>query len=189
MSTNVTTAYISAEEYLRRDRAAWNAKYEWIDGEVREVTGGKRPHSTIIANITRILSNQLLGRPFDTSPGVIKVRVPEGPYYYPDIVVFPDPPTFEDGHEDIIVDPVVAIEVLSPSTERFDRGRKLDDYRRIPTLANYLLVDQFEYRIDHYVRSNDEWDLAIETDPETAVVLSSIDAQLPLTEVYDRILP
>jgi Uma2 family endonuclease len=183
------TTYVTAEEYLERERAAWNSKSEWIDGEVRVMTGAKLAHNTICFTLAGLLFPQLKGRPFLGCPGDMKVRIPDGPYYYPDLVIAPDPPEFEDGREDIVLNPVVVVEVLSPSTEEFDRGRKLDDYRRLPSLRDYLLVDQFEARIDHYVRSGEVWDLAIVTDLAGVVRLPAIGCELPLAEVYDRILP
>lgn len=187
VSTDLTT-YVSPEEYLERERAATNSKSEWVDGEIREMVGAKYAHNLICFNLIGLLYVALKGRPFTANPGDMKIRVPSGPFYYPDIAITPAPPTFEDDREDIVLDPIVVVEVLSPSTEAFDRSRKLDDYRSIPSLRDYVLVDQGEVRIDHYTRVDDGWTMTIVEDLAGTLSLPSIGCELNLVDVYDRVL-
>lgn len=187
MSTNVAT-YISPEEYLDRERAA-ETKSEWIDGEIREMAGGTFRHGLIGGNIYALLWGALKGSPFVPHTSDLRVRIPGGPYYYPDVSVTPYPPKLEDQHRDTLLDPLVLFEVLSSSTESKDRGKKLDDYRRIPTLTNYLLVVQDQFRIDHYRREGGDWQLEIITDRSASLHLPEIGCELPLAEIYDRAIP
>jgi Uma2 family endonuclease len=185
-----TATYVTPEEYLAAERDAANTKHEWIDGETREMTGAKHAHIVIVGNVLALVHGRLKGRSFVPYSNDMKVRIPNEPfYYYPDIAIAPDPPEFEDGHEDIILNPLVVVEVLSPSTEEIDRSEKLDNYRRIPSLVDYLLVEQDECRIDHYSRLADgRWPLAVHRDPGAVVRLDAIGCQLVLREVYDRVL-
>ena len=185
MSTDLAT-YISPEEYLDRERAA-ETKSEWIDGEICEIAGGSSNHELIAGNIHGFLWGVLKRRRFVLYKSDMRVRIPGGPYYYPDVVIAPSPPELEDEHQDTLLNPCVVIEVLSPSTESKDRGKKLDDYRRIRSLTSYLLVAQDQRRVDHYHREGDEWRLEILTEPTVSLHLPEIGCELPLVEIYDRV--
>lgn len=186
MSTNIAT-YISPEEYLDRERAA-ETRSEWIDGEIREMVGGSHRHSTIAWNIAGELRRLLKGRPFSAHQSDMRVRIPDGPYYYPDVTVAPDPPELEDDRKDTLLNPRLIFEVLSPSTEAIDQGTKLDNYRSISTLTDYLLVAQDTPRIDHYHRREDAWRLEIIMEPAASLHLPEIGCELPLAEIYDRVV-
>jgi Uma2 family endonuclease len=192
MATDVITPDVTSigpEEYLAGERDA-QSKHEWIDGEVREMTGASRAHNLIVAALLRIFGNQLVSKPFELYPSDMRVRVPDGPYYYPDVTVAPDPPALEDEHHDTLLNPLVIFEVLSPSTEAIDRGEKLDNYGRIPSLTDYLLVSQDRVRVDHCRREGEGvWRVTIITDPQARLALEGIGCELPLTEIYDRVLP
>lgn len=187
--TPATTEAISPEEYLACERASeW--KHEWIGGDVREMTGGNRSHATIAGNLQGMLWSILKGRPFSAYPSDMRVRIPDGPYYYPDVVVAPDPPRLEDEHRDTLLNPLVVVEVLSPSTESIDRGEKLDNYGRIASVTDYLLVSQDRVRVDHCRREGEGvWRVTIVTDPRARIALEAIGCELPLAEIYDRVLP
>lgn len=187
MATDTTT-HVSPAEYLAAERDPTNdVRHEWIDGETREMTGASQPHGVLTATLTGLLFLALRGTRWVVIPNDLKVRVPDGPYYYPDVVVTPDPPRFEDDRRDIVLDPVVLFEVLSPSTESFDRGEKLDAYRRIPTLTDYVLVDQEVRRISRYARTGDHWELVVVRDDTAVVRLPSIGCELSLADVYERV--
>ena len=109
-------------------------------------------------------------------------------YHYPDIVVVCGMPQFEDAHEDTLLNPTLLIEVLSPSTEAYDRGGKFAHYRKIPTLCEYLLVTQDQPTIERYVRQGDVWILTDATGLEASVPLESIECVLSLRDVYDKVL-
>jgi Uma2 family endonuclease len=187
MSTQ-PTIYLTPEEYLAMERKA-EYKSEYIDGEIVAMTGASRKHNLIAVNIAREISQQLKGRPCETYPSDMRVRIPSTRLYtYPDVVVVCDEPRFEDQHVDTLLNPTLIIEVLSESTELYDRGKKFGFYRTIESLVEYLLVAQDEQRIEKYVRQPDgRWLLSEHRPPEDAVELVSIQCSLALTEVYDKV--
>lgn len=117
-----------------------------------------------------------------------KVRNESGnTYLYPDIVVVCEKPIFHDDGKDVILNPTVILEVLSPSTENYDRGKKFFAYREMPSLKDYLLVSQDEPRIEHYTRHDHQWILSDIYGLKSSLTLTSISCTLPLAEVYDRV--
>lgn len=187
MSTDLAH-HVTAEDYLARERSEPAFRSEWVDGEIREMVGAKFPHNTIAGNIVALLSARLWDEPLVPLPGDMKIRIPGGPYYYPDVCVVPDPPECEDAHEDVVLNPLVVVEVLSPSTESFDRGRKRDDYHTIPSLVDFLIIDQFEARVDHHWRDARTWNTRVLTGLDATVSLTAFHVELSLVDVYHRIL-
>ena len=188
MSTDIAT-YITPKEYLDRERAA-EAKSEWVDGEIREMSGSSRAHNVIAGRILALLWNRLEHQPFEPYSSDMRVRIPNGPYYHPDVSIASLPPTFEEDQlPDTLLNPLVIFEVLSSSTEAIDRGKKLDDYGQIPSLTDYLLVSQDERRVDHCRREGvGLWRVEILTDSAASVRLPEIGCELPLAEIYHRVL-
>lgn len=187
MSTQPTT-YLTPEEYLALERRA-EYKSEYIDGEMVAMTGASRRHNLIAVNLTREISQQLRGRTCEGYTGDMRVRIPSTRLYtYPDVVVVCDEPRFEDDHVDTLLNPTLIIEVLSESTELYDRGKKFSFYRTIESLAEYVLVAQDECRIEHYAKQSDgRWLLSDYRSPEDVVELTSIQCQLTMREVYDKV--
>ena len=179
---------LSPQEYLTFERQS-QRKHEYIDGEVREMVGASRPHNLIAGNIAYAIQSQIRGRPFEVYQSDMRVRIPQGPYYYPDVTVAPSPPELEDEEADTLLNPLVIVEILSPSTRRTDRGEKLDNYRRIPSLTDYLIVAQDRMWIDRYVRDGSEWRLEDFSKADDAVKLEGTGCELPLADVYDRVFP
>jgi Uma2 family endonuclease len=182
--------YYTPEEYLALERQA-EYKSEYINGEIVQMTGTSTAHNEIIWNLTQILGPQIRGRGCKgyINDQRIKVRT-EQVYTYPDLAIVCGEVQVEDTHRDTILNPTLIIEVLSPSTEKYDRGAKFDYYRQIPTLVEYVLIAQDQVRIDHFVREDNRWIFSATTDPGTTVELPSIKCQLPVAEVYsDVILP
>lgn len=179
---------LSPREYLAFERQS-QRKHEYIDGEVREMVGASRPHILIAGNIHGLLWNALRGRPLEVYETDMRVRIPQGPYYYPDVTVAPSPPELEDEEADTLLNPLVIVEILSPSTRRIDRGEKLDNYRRIPSLTDYLIVAQDRLWIDRYVRDGSEWRLEDFSQADDVVPLAGIGCELRLADVYDRLFP
>lgn len=190
MSSQPTT-YITPEEYLAIERAA-EYKSEYISGEIVAMTVASREHNLIIFNLTREISQQLKGRPCEGYSNDMRVRVPSTRLYtYPDLAVVCGEPQFEDDYLDTLLNPTLIIEVLSESTERYDRGKKFGFYRTIESLAEYLLVAQDEHRIEQYTKQPDgRWLLSEYRSTEDVAELASIECQLALKEVYDKfVLP
>lgn len=180
--------YITREEYLTQERAA-EYKSEYLDGEVVAMTGASREHNLIATNIIISLGQQLKGRPCELYPSDMRVFIPAtNKYTYPDVVAVCVEPQFEDSYVDTLLNPVLIIEVLSDSTEAYDRGKKFRDYRSVASLAEYILVSQDESRIEQYRRQADgSWQLTEKRFLEDAVELEAIESRLILRDVYDKV--
>jgi Uma2 family endonuclease len=181
--------WISPEEYLDAERRA-ECKSEYLDGKVYALSGASRKHNLIVVNLVGELRQQLRGRPCEVYPSDMRLRVSEtGLYTYPDVSVVCGEPRLEDRHADILLNPTVLIEVLSASTERYDRGRKAEHYRKIPSLEEYLLLSRTKARAERYRRQGEkDWLLTEIAGLDETVELASIGCRLALREVYDRVL-
>jgi Uma2 family endonuclease len=191
MENNVSTqpkVRITPEEYLELERRS-ETKHEYLNGEVFAMPGVTRQHNLIAVNITVELGMQVIDRPCEVYAIDLRTKVrPTGLYTYPDIAVVCGAPEFEDEREDTLLNPQVIIEVLSDSTESYDRGRKFAHYRAVESLREYLLVSQAECRVERFARQDDSsWIYAETTDPNGAVELTSVACRLTLSRVYHRI--
>jgi len=188
MPAVLTQAHYTAEEYLTLERSA-SSKSEFHDGQIYAMTGASREHNLVTINIAGELRSQLKKRPCEAYVNDMRVKAVDArSYHYPDIVVVCGTPQFEDAHVDTLINPTLLIEVLSPSTEAYDRGGKFAHYRKIPTLREYLLVAQDQPSIERYLRQGDVWILTEAVGLEADVPLESIDCVLSLREVYDKVL-
>jgi Uma2 family endonuclease len=187
MSSQRTT-FISPEEYLAQERLA-EYKSEYFQGEVFAMSGASRPHVRIVANVMIEVGQQLKGKPCRISASDLRLRVtPAGLYTYPDVMVVCGEDQVADDQKDTILNPVLIIEVLSESTRDYDRGRKFQHYRTLPSLMEYLTIEQDEPRIEHWTRQQDNhWDFVEVDDLTQSIQLTSIGCILPLAEVYDKI--
>ena len=187
--TSRPKTYPKPEEYLAFERKA-EYKNEYIDGEVVAMTGASRRHNLITINLGREISQQLKGRACEAYASDMRVRIPSKRMYtYPDVVVVCDEPQFEDDGLDTLLNPTVIIEVLSESTERYDRFNKFAFYRTIEPLAEYVLVAQHEYRVEQYTKQPDgRWLLSDHRSLEDVVELASIQCTLTLREVYEKVI-
>jgi Uma2 family endonuclease len=187
MSAVLSERTYSEAEYLALERAAPH-KSEFRDGRIHAMTDASRKHNLIGVNIARELSAQLKGRPCEAYVNDMRVKARgTGKYHYPDIAVACGRPEFEDEQADTLVNPVVLIEVLSPSTEAYDRGDKFASYRRIPSLHEYLLVAQDQARVERYQRRGEAWVLTEAEGLDATVNLEAIGCTLALREVYDKV--
>ncbi|HBB97149.1 MAG TPA: hypothetical protein DC054_17365 [Blastocatellia bacterium] len=188
MSQRILT-YVSPDEYLRLERQA-EYKSEYLNGEIFAMSGASREHNLLTVNIARELSQQLRGRPCESYASDMRVKVrSNGLYTYPDVIVVCGEPQFEDQKVDTLLNPTLLIEVLSQSTERYDRIAKTSYYRTIESLQEHLMVAQHEFRVEQYLRQpNGQWSLTQYTSPDEVVKLPSIDCTLRLSDVYDKIV-
>ena len=187
MATAVRQPLITAVEYLALDRES-DVKSEFVDGHIYAMTGASRAHNLIAGNVFRNLANQLDGRPCESYVSDMRVKVSEtGLYTYPDVVVVCGEPRFEDEHVDTLLNPTVIIEVLSPSTEAYDRGAKFAHYRRLDSLQEYVLISQDAMRIERFSRQGDVWELNDASLPTDSIQVAAIDCELSLAAVYDRV--
>ncbi len=179
---------ISPDEYLRLDRVA-DIRSEYIAGEMVAMSGGSRNHSRIKSEVERLLGNQLEGRPCETHSSDLRVNVGAA-FFYPDIAIVCGQPQFLDGaYLDTLTNPTVIVEVLSPSTEAYDRGTKFYRYAQIPSLQDYVLIAQDKVRVEHFSRHPDgEWGLPVTyTDAELTLRLPSIDCGLTIASIYAKV--
>lgn len=180
---------LTVQEYLSFERGS-ELKHDYFEGEIFAMSGASRLHGLIALNISGELRNQLKGRPCETYADSMRVRTSDDLFTYPDVVVACGEPRFADSEFDTLLNPTVIVEVLSPSTEAYDRGLKSSRYRAIPSLAEYVLVAQDRCHVEHLVRQPDggHWLLEELTELGSILELPSIDCHLPLAEIYDRVL-
>ena len=178
---------ITEAEYLVRERAA-EYRSEYLDGYVRAMTGASRPHNLMTVNVSGELRQQLRRRPCEVYATDMRVKVATaGLYTYPDVVVVCGRPVFEDAQTDTLLNPIVIVEVLSPSTEAYDRGEKFAHYGRMDSLREYVLVAQDRVRVEHYLRKRKRWILTALGEPDALLELPSIGCTLGLRDIYERI--
>jgi Uma2 family endonuclease len=179
---------LTPEAYLALEREA-PYKSEYFAGEIFAMSGASRRHNLISLNIGAELRAQLRHRPCEVYTSDMRVKVsPTGLYTYPDVVVVCGEPVFEDTAGDTLLNPTVLVEVLSQSTEDYDRGRKLEHYRTIPSLAECLLVSQERAHIVHYVRHSDvSWLLSDTSGLDASIALRAIGCEIALSEIYAKV--
>ena len=183
--------YLTAEDYLALERAS-ETKSEYLDGEMVEMTGASRWHNLIVMNVGAELRQQLKHRPCEVYSNDQRVRVPAtGLYTYPDVVVACGEPRFEDDSLETLLNTTLILEVLSPSTESYDRGKKFEHYRTIGSLAEYLLVSQDEILVEQFVRQSGAaggtWLFTATSGRDAVVHLPSLGCSLALAEIYDKV--
>ena len=180
-------SFIAPEDYLALDRKA-EIKSEYYAGQIIAFAGASKRHNLIVANVLAGIHRQLINRPCNVYPSDMRVRISKtGMYAYPDVVVTCGEELFADDQDDILLNPIVLIEVLSESTASYDRGDKFEHYRRIESLQEYLTISQAPYRVDQYVRQNDtQWLLTEFDDEEDLIHLNSINCELALKEIYAK---
>lgn len=176
---------LTESEYLEIERAA-EFKSEFFDGEVFAMSGGSPRHSLIAVNFVSELRRVLRGKPCRPYNSDLRIKVEaSGLITYPDLSVVCGPLEFLDEHGDTVVNPTLIIEVLSPSTEGYDRGKKFDNYRLIPSLREYVLVSQERPFIARYFKKDDgEWVLRDASGVEAVLHLDSLDETVSLAEIY-----
>ncbi len=181
-------SFISPREYLAIEREA-EAKSEYIDGEMYAMAGASFAHNRIVANLIRSLGNRLEGGPCVVLASDMRVGIPSRSLYtYPDVVVVCGRPEFEDDGLDTLTNPTVLIEVLSRSTEGYDRGRKAAEYRKIPSLAAYVFVSQDMPKLEVYHRHAERlWLLSEASSLEETLSVAPLGGPLVLSEIYSGI--
>ena len=177
-------------EYLAFERAQTDARHEYVNGDVTMRAGASLAHNRIVANLVATLHTQMRGRPCDVFSGDMRVHIlATGLYTYPDIAALCGEPQVEDGASDILLNPSVILEVLSPSTEAYDRGIKFDHYRSLESLQTYVLLAQDRRQVELYQRQEQgDWLLSVVKEPAYRVHLSAIGCELTLADIYERIL-
>jgi Uma2 family endonuclease len=175
-------------EYLELERVA-EFKSEFFDGELFAMAGGTPRHSLVGTNLTIEFGNRLKGKHCAPYNADLRIKVEAtGLLTYPDLSVICGPIQFAAGTDDTVVNPTVLVEVLSESTEAYDRGKKFEHYRQIPTLQEYLLVSQTEPRIEQFIRQPDgRWLLNEAAGLEASLELPSLRVSISLAEVFAKV--
>jgi Uma2 family endonuclease len=179
---------LTSAEYLEFERKS-EIKHEYFNGEIFVMSGAKRNHNKVATNINGLVWQHLKGKNCESYSNDMRVFVPKtGLYTYPDLVVVCGEPLFQDNVFDTLLNPVLLIEVLSETTESYDRGKKFQHYRSIESLEEYVLVSQTEARIEKYVKHGDGfWLLSEAVGLDSEIEFSSIECRIALAEVYDKI--
>lgn len=188
---------LTEDEYLAFERAA-DERHIYVDGEIFAIAGGTDEHADISTNVTVSLSNQLGDGPcrvwaqnsrVRSGPLSKNPRWPAGLYSYPDVVVICEEPKHLDEHRDVLLNPSAIVEVLSESTEGFDRGLKFARYQKYnPTLTDYILISQDWPQIDHYQREKvGSWNYRCHEGPKAVVKIASLKCRLKAEDVYKRV--
>jgi Uma2 family endonuclease len=180
--------YLTPQEYLEIERQA-ETKSEYLHGEVFSMAGASFAHTTISFNMLVLLAPQLKQKSCMARGSDLRVKVPPtGLYAYPDIVIICGRPQFEDRQKDTLVNPTVIFEILSRSTEGYDRGEKFANYRTLESLTDFIMISQYRPLVEHYARQPDEtWLLTSYEGLKAVLLLPSIGCELPLADIYDKV--
>ncbi len=180
---------MSEARYLELERTS-REKHEWIAGERYAMAGGTPMHAAICANVTSALRNALRGKGCGVASSDLRVHVPQTKFYtYPDVSVVCGRIQTLETDETVILNPSLLVEVLSSSTEAYDRGAEFAHYERIPTLAEYLLVSADGRRLEHFRRiENGQWIRSVvsaDEDAESVLILPTFGISLAIADVID----
>ena len=201
MAASAAQTRLTPEEYIVFERKALPdaeiIRHEYINGELIAMSGASRAHNLITINISTALHSRLRNSRCETYVNDMRVSTPTTTsYFYPDVVVVCEEPRFEDDAFDTLLNPIILVEVLSPSTEVYDRREKFAHYRQLPSLQEYVLVAQDQVLVEHYrcqekqrttPTTRKDWIYTDFQDIEESLPLTSIECELPLREIYERV--
>lgn len=188
MLTQPIQAY-SFADYLAVEREAIDEKHEYVDGQVFAMTGASYAHNLIAGNLLRCLGNRVA----DTCavlPSDMRLRIEAAnACLYPDVTVLCDEPRFHDNRKDVLLNPLLVAEVLSPSTEGYDRGGKFALYRQVASLRHYLVVAQDRHDINLFTRQPDgRWVLDAYRDADAVIALPELACEIGLGDIYAQVV-
>ena len=173
-------------EYIAQERKALH-KSEYLSGQIFAMSGASRAHSLITGNIFNRLYNQLVESDCEVHSSDMRVQASPIAYFYPDVVVACGEPRFEDDVFDILLNPIVIVEVLSPSTAAYDREEKFEHYQQLTSLQDYVLVSQNRFCVEHYRQQSGQWEHTKFCAPEDVMSLTSIGCEIVLRDIYTRV--
>jgi Uma2 family endonuclease len=184
----VARQYVEKDRYTEDDYFGFSetafGRWEYVDGQMRMMAGGTDDHNTVCSNIVGTLRSVLMPRGCRVYGSDMKVHCDDGTNTFPDVSVVCGPRQYHRGRTDIYTNPLLIVEVLSPTTEGYDRSEKFDHYRTIPSLVDYLMVSPDEARVLLYTYNGDHWDFHEVTGLTREVSLTSVDVTLALSDVY-----
>ena len=187
MASAAAQTYLTPEEYLAFERKA-TTKHEYLNGQIVAMSGASFAHNFITVNIATSLNVQLMEGECRVATSNMRVKVTQiDSYFYPDVVVVCGEPRAEDDTFDTLLNPTVIVEVLSPSTEGYDRGEKFEHYQQIASLKDYILISEDEVHVEHYYRQGSGWLRSEFRKLVDVLSLLSIDCELRLSDIYRRV--
>ncbi len=179
----VEKEHYTEAEYFEIERTSFG-RWEYVNGKIRQMSGGTTDHGDISSNLVRVLGNALVPRGCHVYGSDVKIHTGDGINIFPDISVICEPNHYYLGKKDVVLNPILIVEVLSPSTESYDRNEKFGHYRSIETLTDYLLVEQDQAQVMLYTRRTDYWEMRVITGLNGSIFLPSVDVTLALADVY-----
>ncbi len=188
MIAQTETKNYTHEEYLELEIAS-ETRNEYRNGEIIPMTGGTPDHNKISGNLYIILSLALKRKPYETFHVDQRLWIPEVSLYtYPDVMVLQKPLELQTGRKDTVLNPCFIAEVLSKSTQNYDRSEKFASYRTIPTFQEYLLIDQYRIHVEHYVKTAvNQWIFSEYDDPNITLSFSNFETQILIADLYENI--
>jgi Uma2 family endonuclease len=187
MASATEISRFTSEQYLALERKA-DVKSEYCNGHIIAMAGVSRQHSMIAGNGYRKIGNQFEDRPCEVHVSDMRVRVsPTGLYTYPDVVAVCGEAEFEDDKVDTLLNPTMIVEVLSPTTEAYDRGDKFAQFRQLTSLREYVLIAQNKVLVERYTRQGEEWLLKEFRSLDESLRLDSIDCEISLRDIYNKV--
>lgn len=183
--------YWTVEDYLAFEKTS-SIRHEYVSGQIYAMAGGTKNHNRIADDFGAVLNHQFAqrGPSCEAFTSDVKVHVNPEVYYYPDVVVACDElAEVEEEDEYIAENPVLLVEVISKRTQRTDRFEKMREYQFLPSLREYVLIEQTHYQVEVYrhAAAGEPWQKEIYTDPEQEVFLASVNARFTLAEIYARV--
>ncbi|WP_204151003.1 Uma2 family endonuclease [Leptolyngbya sp. CCY15150] len=176
------------DEYLELEVAS-EGRHEYVNGEIRLMTGGTPDHNELAINLAALLKSALRGKPYRIFGADQRLWIPDSNLYtYPDVVVVEKPLQLQPGRTDTVTNPCFIAEVLSKSTQDYDHGEKFSAYRTVESFREYLLIDQYKIHVEHYVKTAaHQWLLSEYDDPATILSLPVFEAQIQIMDLYENI--
>lgn len=180
--------FVSEDEYLRRELEA-DYKSEYFNGEIFAMGGASEAHVSIVTNLIAALKPQFKNRPCRVYANDLRLRVsPTGLYTYPDVIVVCGERKFYEKQKDTLLNPTVIFEVLSKSTQDYDRGQKFEQYRALDSLQEYITIAQYRTHVEHHARQQaNRWLLTEINAPDAVLHLTSLECELALADIYDGV--
>src|SRR6266851_6265957 len=175
-------SFMDVEDYLLLNRSSKSIRYEYLDGEIKMLAGGSPDHAIIIANLTATIKGPLRGSQCRVYNSDVQLQLSKNRYVYPDITVSCD--QRDQNQKETIHYPRLVVEVLSPSTEATDRGKKAAYYRACPTIQEYIMVDSEEVFVEVHRREEQRWTINI-FEPGDTITLESLIIQFPIEDAYE----
>ena len=188
MTAAVSTRKYTAEEYLALEVES-EVRHEFRDGEIVEMTGGTPEHNEISSDFLLLLKVALRRKPYSVFITDQRLWIPAAnKHTYPDVMLTPRPPALKPGRKDTVMDPILIAEVLSDSTEAYDRTQKFAHYRTIETFQEYLLIDQHRPHVEHYIKqAENRWLFAEYSGLDASFTLSTVEVEIEIADLYESI--